>query len=83
MCIIKTGDNGTIMHLQSESDEWQDMKQHGGVCPSNILCKTEFWTTIFAQNYKFVWVGTWGKKDFPLFFVIDYEFSIIDYHNNR
>ncbi len=36
---------------------------------------------MFDQNYKFVYIVTRGKKVFP-FFVIDYEFSIIDHHNN-
>ncbi len=140
------------MHYLSkcfESDERQDMKLPGGMCPWIILCKLYIlshnvcpelqicihgpqclpritnlyrWATMFAQNYKFVsmatmfagnykfvsmghnvcpelqicihgpqclpritnlypWVGTWGKKDFP-FSVIDYEFSIINHHNN-
>ncbi len=81
MCIIKTGDNGTNMHLQSESDE---QPKPGGMCPWQILSKTVHSEPQYLpRNYTFVWVGgTWGKKDLHIFFVIDYEYSIIDHHNN-
>ncbi len=46
MCIIKTGDKGTNMHLQSESDERQSMKEPGGVC-----MKHEKWKVTQVNNF--------------------------------
>ncbi len=82
MCIIKTGDNGTNIHLQSESDELQDISNLEVCDPGKFGIKLYPEPQYLPRITNLNGLVYEERRIFLFIFVFDYEFSIIDHHNN-
>ncbi len=69
------------MHQYTIEEHIWWVTRQGGLWPLQNIVKWCILNHNVWSEYNLIRVVTWGRKGFS-FFLIDYEFSIIDYHNN-